>query len=70
MYNPLVKIIHNEGSESYVRASEIKSIEKWSNHSKIKTPGLTYNMVTNIDEIVTIVNNVEDRNELTQIMKT
>ena len=69
MYNPLVKIQHEDSSVTYVRALSIESIQQWKEGHKVITKSSNYNQVTNTSEIADIIQSVEDRNEQSHLMR-
>ena len=69
MYDPLIEIRHKDSSKSYVRASEIVSIRNWIEEKMVKCKNNNFIHVTNINEILNLVNEIENRNELANLMK-
>lgn len=70
MYNPLIKIQHGSGTESFVRVLDIKEIHDWKDEQSVKIEGNKFINVKNIKEIVEKVNQVEERNESTMIYQS
>ena len=69
MYNPLVELTLLDGSSVFTRASNIITIENDSNVFCIDTKGNSfYRDVTNTPEIVKLINEIENRNELTMLI--
>lgn len=76
MYNPLVEIVHKSGAITYVRALSITGIEKRREDDKsygdffwkVKTKDNSYLNVVNVEHVLNIVSEAENRNELTKIM--
>ena len=74
MYNPLVKLKHESGNVSYIRASLILRVEKWSEKKVcfLNDDGkyAWYKNIVNIDEVVDKIDSIENRNELSDYMKS
>ena len=73
MYNPLIELKHTDGSNTFIRASDIIRIEKWEENKIFYKNGNLesyYKRVKNISEIVELLNEVENRNELSMFMRT
>ena len=70
MYDPLIKISHNVGENTFVRASDIVLLLKWDNKSKVVLKsGYKFAPVANMDEVIFAVNAVDEYNERAGLQK-
>lgn len=73
MYNPLIELKHTDGSNTFIRANDIIRIEKWDENKVFYSSGNVesyYKRIKNITEIVELLNEVENRNELSILMRS
>jgi len=74
MYNPLVKLKHESGNATFIRASLIIRAEKWEEKKVycLNDEGklIWYKNIVNIDAVVELINSIENRNELSNYMKS
>jgi len=67
MYDPLIEIRHKSGSVTYVRASEIKVVKNWGSELGLISSNINLTNITNLNEVVKLINEIELRNEATKL---
>ena len=69
MYDPLIKIEFSSFKPTFIRCSDIKAVEPEDGRVHLKS-GTKYNFVSNGNAVIELVNEIENRNELSLLINT